>query len=274
MAGKIVDHSVFVEGGLLNNVTVEILESEFDRYDYEGKSDEMTVLRLSLLGPNSDDPVDQYLSVGGDDAFMPTDDGKHLRAVTDRSSLNNNSNFALFMLSFEKAGLKKSDYVDGIDSLVGYKIHINRVPDPRNINRDDDSGEVQDDRPKRQREIMVVTEIKATPKGKKGKKTTTTRTKKASTKKAAVNESDDDDDDDNVDSVISKLTLKYLASQDSGTPLDDLAVEVWRSAPKSMSKDERKQIMIKLQDEDYVRALDGISVEEDEDGTDIVSIVG
>lgn len=273
MAEKIIDHSVFVKGGLLNNVTVEILEAEFDRFDYDGKGDEVTALRLSLLGPGSDDPTDQYLSVGGDDHFMPSKDGKHLAAVTDRSSLNDNSNFALFMLSFEKAGLKKADYASGIDALVGYKIHVNRVPDPRNINRDDDA-EVRDDGQKRVREIMVVTEIKGTPKGKKGAKATkaTTKTRKASTKKAAEDADDDADSGDDIDATILNLTLKRLATEDDGLPLEDLAIEVWRQAPKDMDKAERKMIMAKLGDEDYVRALDGISVEEDEDGTEMVTI--
>ena len=272
MAERRVSLSTFVDGGLLNNADVECTEFEFVSTDLNGNaSEEFTALRIVMMKLDDADGKEheQFLSVGGDGDFQPSKDHAYLVAAGERSVLNSNSNFALFMQSMEKLGVPKEKYDEDISSLNGCKVHIMRVPDPRHMEGGrgpkrgsrEVEGDAKQDRPK---EILVVSNILEMPwdkkGGKGGKKTTTKKTEKPKTSKASKATEDDGDEDeagdDDANAAAIALITKLVVKNGGEMDLDELGVQVFQTAPKAM----RKDITALIQDDDFWESVEGISV--------------
>jgi hypothetical protein len=111
--------STFTQGGLIDDVDVEITRARFSLYDYEGKSDEPAlVLGLTVKEADGNEHFQAY-SAGDKAYFVPNEDpkdednnGKYLVKVGDRDALNGGTNAALLINSMINAGVPE-DLFDG-----------------------------------------------------------------------------------------------------------------------------------------------------------------
>ena len=267
MVGIFIDHSEFVEGGLLNNVDVEVVESRFDTYDYgKGEAHNRTVLRWGMRKLDDTDGTlhQQYFSVGGEGNFAPSEDGTKLLSLGGRTNINVNSNFAMLMASCEKAGVQKKHYAADISSFEGMQCHVSRIPDARNIPRGD--MDVEDDgKPDRPKEVLVITNIIKAPWDNKGGKKAVTKTKTKAKAKAAPEEEEEEEVDDALDALLATLIIKHVAKAKSGSiDGEGLSVQVYQDPKvRTLDKAVRMEVMGRCQDLEYLAKVEGITVDED-----------
>lgn len=123
----------FTRGGLVDDVTAEIVGSRFELFDYGGKSTAgpQPALKLSIKDEEGNE-YEQYYSAGDSKFFVPSDDGTKLVPVGTRTSLAEGSNFAFFMGHlFDAGGDAVAELVgDDISVLEGMVAHFTRVPQP------------------------------------------------------------------------------------------------------------------------------------------------
>lgn len=152
----------FTSGGLLDDVDVTITNAAFLMWDYDG-----TVavpvpalgVTMRLPGEESDpDPAkdhDQYYSCGKTEDFAPNTEGTGLVPIGTKTGLNNSSNGGLFIASLINIGVPKTLFDSGnIQSIVGIKMHVNRVPAPEGRQARPDG---------RKPEILVATKLISLP---------------------------------------------------------------------------------------------------------------
>lgn len=140
------EDDAFVQGGLLQDVDVEIVSAQWVPWDY-GKpgvvSEDVLAARLGLVvlgedrkpvtGPDGHPEAakDQYWSAGGNFADVTvSDDGLTVGAGT-KTALTKGSNFHLFLQSLREHGMP-SGFMEGgsLANLVGIKFHLVRKPAP------------------------------------------------------------------------------------------------------------------------------------------------
>lgn len=135
----------FVQGGLLNDVDVEVLESRFVIYDYEGKAnlsaDPPLALKL-VLKVDDDTEHTEYITGGSSKDFIPNpnDDGDTIEKNGSASNLRKGSNLFLFNQSLEEAGFPQAKLAEGKSSVYkGIKFHLERRASPKRQGIRDDS---------------------------------------------------------------------------------------------------------------------------------------
>lgn len=168
-------------GALIDDADVTIKSATFELYDFNGKAQSKACAALTLVTEEGEEHV-EYLSAADPKHFMPSADNTRLLAVGDKTGLNNNSKFALFVISLINAGFPEADVTDSIDFLDGLRVHIKRKAAPKSWSSMKPRGGSND----REATILEVTEIldnKPAPKGKGGAAKTTA---KAGGKKAAA----------------------------------------------------------------------------------------
>lgn len=243
--GQRINLAEFVDAGLLNDADVTMEEFRFEIYDYDGKADPATCLKVVMIRDGETEPHNQYFSVGGGvDAFVPSDDGTALESAGDRTALAKRSNYQIFMASLEKCGLEKERYMDDITALNGTRGHVMRVPAQDRGNLPDSGRRRKDnDGTDRKPENLVVTNVTSFPwdKGGKtaGKSTKTAGKATGSAAKATAGKSKAAaaaEADDELEATVAKLVAKILIANNGSMDFDDLAVEVYQTQAKPQRK--------------------------------------
>jgi len=141
----------FVQGGLLSDVPVEILQIKFRGFDYGGavSKDILAVwVQFGLLDDNlkrtTDEPVEQFMSAGGDldEVMISEPDGDMvgvLNSTGAKSAMTKGSNFEIFLQSLTKPinggpAMPKNwlrDNHSSLKCLLGLKFHLFRSPAPK-----------------------------------------------------------------------------------------------------------------------------------------------
>lgn len=243
MAERRVNLSKFIDAGLLNDADVTAVEHRFTIYDYDGKADEATCLHVTMIRDGETEPHEQYLSVGGGTAFVPSKDGKYLVANGDRESLAKRSNYQIYMDSLFKLGVDPAQVAEDISVLDGMRGHVLRVPA---LGREDLPGsnrKRRDGEPERKPENLIVTKLidklpweKGSGKGKGATTTAKAKATPAAASAAAANSNSSGDDDDMSDKVA-KIVTKLLLANGGTLKMDDLAVEAYRAFDKADRKE-------------------------------------
>ena len=160
--GVMLRPSTFTKGGLIDDVDVQFNKCRFVLWNY-GRDDipEVPALRIKMISDEGDEHED-FLSAGDAKHFVPSEDGQELVAVGSKQSLNDNSNFAIFLRSMIEIGFDESKLADKISILDGMKAHIRRIPQPKRAGLLTRPGQ-QGDQPARERTVLTVTEIKHFP---------------------------------------------------------------------------------------------------------------
>jgi len=141
----------FIQGGLLSDIPVEILQIKFRGFDYQGavSKDVLCVwLQFGLLDDNlkrtTDEPVEQFMSAGGDlDEVMLSEPDQDMVGVLNstgaKSAMTKGSNFEIFLQSLTKPinggpAMPKNwlrDNRSSLKCLLGLKFHLFRSPAPK-----------------------------------------------------------------------------------------------------------------------------------------------
>lgn len=274
MAETRVNPFEFVQGGLINDVDVEVIDSRFVRWDYgeygaddkkfigSGKGPEITAYTMAFELA-SGDKARQFWSVGGDDDFMPSKDGSYLVKAGDRSSLNQGSNYFLFMASVKNClGEDPPDTVmEDIGLFNGLKGHVLRVPQPKreglkNVRKRDDGEE-------REKTVLTFNDIASTPWETKGKKRAARKKteeepeeKESKSSRSSKASSNGDAEDD-----AAKLIKKALMGAGGELTMDELGYEVYKLAPDD--RKEKKAITDLANNSKWVGGIEGVSVDGD-----------
>ena len=114
-------------GGLLDDVDAVISDARFIMTDYEGTMDsEVPVCQIGLT-VDGEETMSLY-SVGGNNDFIPSEDGMALAKVGGKNGLNKSSKFAMFMLALVEAGCSPAKLEpNNIGCLVGLEGHFDRM---------------------------------------------------------------------------------------------------------------------------------------------------
>jgi hypothetical protein len=142
------EDDAFIQGGLLQDVDVEIVEAQWVPWDY-GKPGVVSqdVLAVKMLMVQLDDtrkpvtgpdgapapPVEQFWSAGGNFAdVVVTDDGYMVGAGPNKSALTKGSNFHVFLQTMRAKGMPVGYLEDGnLSKLKGVKFHLIRTAAPK-----------------------------------------------------------------------------------------------------------------------------------------------
>lgn len=142
----------WTEGGMVDDVDVDIVEAKFCLFDYQGQQPEGPALMLGCKIVGGEDKViAQYWSAGKVENFVPTGDGMGLKAVGKQSGLNKGCNLVILLESMLKKGFPKEKIDDIAKVIVGSRLHLNKIA--QKAIKDQTSGE------ERARSVLVVTAV-------------------------------------------------------------------------------------------------------------------
>lgn len=119
--------SDMVDGGLMDDVDVEFLDSRFTLWDYDGKAPQVLAIAVEMKPLDEDKSFLQYYSAGDPKYFVPSEDGKRAIPVGDKAGLNTNTNAAKFLESLVTAGFPEDQIGDDITVMTGTQAHVRRV---------------------------------------------------------------------------------------------------------------------------------------------------
>jgi hypothetical protein len=129
--GVSLNPDTFSKGGLIQDVDVEIIGGRYTLEPPPGYTQRDRVfaeLNLKVLDDGSE--VDQYWSVGANTDFTPSADGLGLTPTGSRETLNDNSNFSIFIQNLVNVQFPKQSLTDKLDCLFGTQVHVVRIPAP------------------------------------------------------------------------------------------------------------------------------------------------
>jgi hypothetical protein len=144
------------QGGILDDMDVDLKSLTFVEYDYNGKADKPTLALLVVMGDSEGTDHDQYFSAGDLSRFQPSPDGKYAVAVAGAKGLSTTSNAALFLKSIVDQGFPEDKITHTVEPFEGANVHVVRVPQPKR------SGLVQAEG-ERERTVLVVSKINRLP---------------------------------------------------------------------------------------------------------------
>ncbi len=167
--------STFVEGGLWDDVDVEISDIAWGKFNFAAKDAAQNV-KLALIVEMyplagleaGQEPYQQAFSAGDLKYFVPSadDGGAYAVPVGDKQAINSNTNAAMFIMSlFESATPEQSSWMQessGMASgnckgLIGLKFHVKRQPQKERKGLSQMEGEQQ------AKSILLSTNIIALP---------------------------------------------------------------------------------------------------------------
>jgi hypothetical protein len=129
--GVSLNPDTFSKGGLIQDVDVEIIGGRYTLEPPAGYTQRDRVFaELSLKVLDDGSEVDQYWSVGKNTDFTPSSDGLELVPSGSRETLNDNSNFSIFIQNLVNVQFPKQSLTDKLDCLFGTQIHVVRIPAP------------------------------------------------------------------------------------------------------------------------------------------------
>lgn len=154
------------QGGLIDDVNVNIIDAGFFLTDYEGKSDVAApalIVQYETVPADGSDPVqfDQIYSAGSSTYFTPSEDNKMLLPVGDKTGINNSTNCFQFLSSLVDCGFPEDAIGDDISVIVGIAGHVRRVAQPKR------SGLLRqrDGEEQREKSTLLFDTITALPEG-------------------------------------------------------------------------------------------------------------
>lgn len=242
----------FTQGGLLDDVTAEILEAKFAMFDYNGAAPPTPAIYAKLS--SEDGEAEQYWSVGSAKDWEPSKDGKTLEPLGSASTLRLSSNGAIFLKNLVDAGFDSEKLEPGdITVLTGLVAHFIRVPAPkRGIKKEprEDGKQFEDT-------VLVVDQIISMP-GEK-KKTPPAKGKPAAAKpsggkakpKAAAEESSGAD---GIEAEAIEYVLGKLAEAGEPIPKKTLTTQAF----KDLEDNANRQKIVQLVFADAFLGGDGV----------------
>jgi len=131
----------FTQGGLVENVDIEIRLARWNLYDYEGQQAiPALALTADLHEIMKDGSVSevalttQHWTAGASAGFTPIEEGRFLASDHDGATLKKGSNFFLMFESLEKQGFALAD--GDASQFNGLQGHVIRVPAPERTGLD------------------------------------------------------------------------------------------------------------------------------------------
>jgi len=147
-------------GGLLNDVDVVVVKSEAAMFDYGGKAKPAPCCRWQL--ESEGEVYDQYWSVGSNQEWKATADGKSFDSIGKAEHLSKSSNFALLMNSLVDAGYPAGKITDDVSAFTGLSCHVIRVPEPERPGLNRAKRKSADGR-EYENTVLIVSEIHKLP---------------------------------------------------------------------------------------------------------------
>ncbi len=250
-----------VSAGLMDDFDGRITKARFVPWDYNGNLDHHILAVAIGIQPDEGDEFTQHYSCGELEHFAPSVDGStpvdlengegealegpYAVPVGKRAALNNNTNFAQFMMALMDAGFDKSKLSPSLEFLEGVYGHFNRIPQKKR------SGIVNaaegDQARRRSNDILVVTELKAAPAGTTGKtggagkpNGAAGRPTSAPATSAATQAVSGDDLDDQLAAIVVGALSK---AGDDGLPKNKLAGLALKGLPGNLKAKGVKRIV-------------------------------
>lgn len=119
-----------VQGGLIDDAIVEVVESRFKMWDYNGSIPDPTPAIYWKMKKDDGDEVEQYWSVGSPKDFVPSEDGKNLVAVSSATAIKKGSNGYIMLERVVSAGFPEDKIVNDISVFEGTMGHVSQIPAP------------------------------------------------------------------------------------------------------------------------------------------------
>lgn len=244
--------STFVEGGgLLDDVDVTVKQSVFAFYDYNGTvSPPSPSLGLTLVDPDGKEH-DQFFSAGDAKYFSPSADdknpsdiGKYLVAVGDKTAVNNNTNLAKFIASLVNAGFPEDKLESGdISILEGLEFHLKREAVKRTglVRTGKNAG--------REQTVITVAKIIRLP-WEKGASTS----KAASSAKPTNGAAPADD----ISTKAGEVLLEVLMENDGKLPKAKVSTAAFGKLKGDPNQKAISQLLFK---DDFIKSVDGVKLE-------------
>jgi len=129
--GASLNPDTFTKGGLIQDVDVEIIGGRYTLEPPEGYTQKDRIFaELDLKVLDTDEETTQYWSAGKNSDFTPSANSLEAVPTGSRTALNDNSNFAIFILNLVNCEFPKKLLTDSLDCLFGTQIHVVRIPAP------------------------------------------------------------------------------------------------------------------------------------------------
>lgn len=124
--------STFVTGGLRDDFDAKIIEARAEFFDYQGKSQEVTAIKIVFEELDSKDQIEQMYSFAQTCDFVPNeaDGGDTVVKVGTHEVPFNSSNFAFFLSKLVSLGFPEERMSGKLSFLVGLSGHWQRQAAP------------------------------------------------------------------------------------------------------------------------------------------------
>jgi hypothetical protein len=117
-------------GAFLDDIDVTLKECRFVTWDYMGKANPSTALKVTMEEPDGI-THEQYYSAGDPSKVTPSPDGKTLIPQAGATGLNNNTNALAFISSIINAGFPEDKLGSDASVFDGLGAHVNQVAQPK-----------------------------------------------------------------------------------------------------------------------------------------------
>lgn len=120
------------QGGIIDDIDVEIIDAAFCQYDYQGNLDHEILALAIQYQDEAGKTYDQYYSAGELIYFVPSDDGSMAVPVADKQMLADSSNAWKFLASLIEVGFPVEMLESGnVKKFVGMKVHVKQHAQPK-----------------------------------------------------------------------------------------------------------------------------------------------
>jgi len=240
--------SSYVSAGLINDVDAEILDAEFQMWNYPENPMPAEALFVMMVLKNLDDeqaPVSEARWKAGA-GFKPNEDGSRPVPTGSGTFMHSGTNWDSFVNSLITNGGLPPDKLDepaGIKALKGTKLHIVRIPEPERAG-------LAARKDGRKREIYHCTKVISWPWDKAGAKKPAAAKAKPAAGAAPVGETAGDTD---INTVAATLLKAILEKAGGPVKLAEAKMDVFRqTASMGLSKEGRAGLLKLLSDEAWL----------------------
>jgi hypothetical protein len=112
-------------------VEVEVKESRFALWDYNGTIPQAAPALCWKMTKEDNEEFEQYWSIGNSKDWVPSEDGKTLIPVGSATSLKTNSNGMMLLKSVVDSGFPEDKLGEDVSIFAGMICHVVRVPAPK-----------------------------------------------------------------------------------------------------------------------------------------------
>lgn len=148
----------FGQGGLIDDIDVEITDALAVTWDYNGNAPMGPALAVEFTDVNGGQHI-QYFSAGKSEDWQAHESGEGFVPVSGKTGFNNNSNIAMFLDSLVTAGFPKESLTGNVKVFIGTKCHvIQKVTERKGLIRTGKNA----DRPS---SVLIVSKIHQLPAG-------------------------------------------------------------------------------------------------------------